>query len=250
MRYIFMILLYFLFTYGAHTQDSIVGDLSEDKISINATFHGSKIFIFGAIKRDRYVKPVPSDIIIEIIGPKQQIELRKKKKIFGIWVNGQSIEVSPIPSFYTIFQTRPLKEILSESEKKRLNVGIETIARADSNKSVQLKNIQAIIRIKNVNGSYILKQQPIILNHDTLFSTEITLPSNLLEGDYQTRIHLVQDKIIKDSNESKIQVRKIGLERWLYHFAHQKPFFYGVFSIFLALLSGWVASELFRLGRR
>ena len=64
--------------------DTVVGGLSSKNISINTTFTGSKILIFGSIKRNNAEKIIPSQIIIEVLGPKTNITIRKKKKIFGI----------------------------------------------------------------------------------------------------------------------------------------------------------------------
>ena len=84
------------------------------------------------------------------------------------------------------------------------------------------------------------------LNKETLFSASLSLPANLIEGDYRAILHLVQDKRVVNSSVQKITVNKIGLEKWLYEFAHQKPFFYGIFAITLALILGWGGSAIFR----
>jgi len=43
-----------------------------------------------------------------------------------------------------------------------------------------------------------------------------------------------------------LDVAKVGIERRLYDFAHLAPWLYGVVCVLLALLSGWLASVLFR----
>ena len=43
-----------------------------------------------------------------------------------------------------------------------------------------------------------------------------------------------------------IDVRKEGVERWLYNLAMQQPLAYGVISLIMAMVAGWGASELFR----
>ena len=106
--------------------------------------------------------------------------------------------------------------------------------------------INAKIRIRSEEGSYIFDNDPITLKDETLFSTKVSLPSNLIEGDYKIKIYLVQDKKLINLSTDIIEVRKVGLERWLHKIAHEQSLFYGMFSIFLALFFGWGASTLFR----
>jgi hypothetical protein len=54
---------------------------------------------------------------------------------------------------------------------------------------------------------------------------------------------------VVDVYETTIAVRKVGLERWIYNLAHQKPLIYGILSLTIAILAGWLASAVFRLLR-
>ena len=96
------------------------------------------------------------------------------------------------------------------------------------------------------SGYYNFNNHPVKLKESILFSTSIALPANLTEGDYKTKIHLIQKGEVTNTSIDTIRVRKVGLERWLYKTAHNSPLFYGIFSVLLALLSGWGASAIFR----
>ena len=82
---------------------------------------------------------------------------------------------------------------------------------------------------------------------ETLFETRIRLPANLVEGDYRARIFLLRDKTVVDVFESSIEVRKVGLERWIYTMAQEQGALYGLLSILVALSAGWLASAAFRV---
>ena len=47
-----ILILIFVLNTEVNAKDNVVGDLSQKSVSINATFEGSSILIFGAIKRD------------------------------------------------------------------------------------------------------------------------------------------------------------------------------------------------------
>jgi uncharacterized protein (TIGR02186 family) len=48
------------------------------------------------------------------------------------------------------------------------------------------------------------------------------------------------------SRDLPLRVVKTGLEQTITDAAHQQPLAYGLFSVFVALITGWGASILFR----
>ena len=87
------------------------------------------------------------------------------------------------------------------------------------------------------------------LSEETLFRTSIKLPSNLTEGEYTTRIYLTRDGQVVDEYETTIDVSKVGLERWLFKLSREKPLYYGLLSLFIAIVAGWGASAFFNYFR-
>ena len=244
----FLNLLFFLITSISIVQaeDSVIGGLSTQNVSINTTFTGSDILIFGTIKRSNSEKIMPSDIIIEVFGPETQITVRKKKRKFGIWVNSDPIKINNSPSFYSIVSTNKLDDILKKSKQSNLKIGRSQFFDSKNSDPNYIEAINAQLRIKNNEGYYNFNNSPIKLKETSLFSASIALPANLTEGDYKTKIHLVQEGKVTDTSVDTIQVRKVGLEKWVYKTAHNSPLFYGIFSVLLALFSGWGASIIFR----
>ena len=244
----FLSLLFFLIASTTTTQanDSIIGQLSVRNVSINTTFTGSDILVFGTIKRINNEKYIPSDIIIEILGPETSITVRRKKKKFGIWVNSNPIKINNSPSFYSVLSTNKLNDILSINEQINSKIGKNQFFDSQNSNPNYIDAINAQLRIKNKDGSYNFNNSTVQLKENSLFSASVALPANLTEGDYKTKIHLIQSGQVINTSVDIIQVRKIGLEKWLYKTAHNSPFFYSIFSILLALFSGWGASALFR----
>ncbi len=228
-------------------QETIVTDLSRDQVSITADFQGSEIFIFGAVKRDAPVLEGagPLDVIIEVSGPPAELTVRRKDKRFGIWVNADSVTVDRAPSFYTIAATSPMGDILSDRERQSRNLGLDFAVQGEAEDFRA-----AVIRIKQAEGNYATEETPVNLTEDTLFTTEVALPANLIEGDYTATIYLVRNQQIISASSQVIEVRKAGLEKWLYDMAQDQALWYGLMSLAVALLAGWGASELFRLLRR
>jgi len=232
------------------TAEVVVAGLSQNRVSITANFDGSEILIFGAVKRDA---PAPGsgplEVIITVAGPSESVKVRRKAKRFGIWVNNDWVDVDSAPSFYAISTTKPLDQILNETEDLRYKVSIPRAIRSvGAPESVQDPAVfsEALIRIRTKKDLYQMNPNTVQLEEDTLFRTSIALPANLTEGDYTARIFLTRNGQVVDVNESAIDVRKVGLERFLFNLAHERPLIYAIMSLTIAILAGWAASAVFR----
>ncbi|NOX74065.1 MAG: hypothetical protein GXP03_10745 [Alphaproteobacteria bacterium] len=246
----FLIPLLFLASF-ATAQESVVAGMSQNRISISANFDGSEILIFGAIKRETPIPDyAPLEIIIAVSGPDEPTTVRRKERIFGIWVNKDTVEFEASPSFYAVASTNPLNEILSVADDARfsIRIGSRIPLTVEEDNQLNLPEFRdSIIRIRENQGLYSERESIVTLNDETLFDTTIQLPSNLVEGDYKTRIFLTRNRQVIDDFETTIMVRKVGLERWIFNLAHERPLIYGLLSLTIAIMAGWLASAVFRL---
>jgi len=230
--------------------EEVVMGLSQSSISITTNFEGSDILIFGAIKRETSIPEGDLDVIVTIAGPSRPLTVWRKEKRMGIWINTEAVAIDRAPSFYAVAATGPLDKVLSQTEDLRHRISVplairavgapETIADAQSFSD-------ALIRIRTQDALYSALENDVDVQEQTLFRTSIRLPANLTEGDYRTRIFLLRDKQFVTQYETVIDVRKVGLERFLYSLAHGQPVVYGLLSLVLAVLGGWAASAFFRV---
>ncbi|MGE4610216.1 MAG: TIGR02186 family protein [Paracoccaceae bacterium] len=245
MRIIFLIIGLFAATI-TNAQETIVSELSQDGVSITATFDGSEIFLFGAIKRDAPLNSSAGklDVIIEVSGPPTNTLVRQKERKIIIWVNAESVEMERAPSYYSIAATGPLEELVSESERSLRNLGLDYAVRVANPEDEEFR--EAVIRLHQKNGTYATEVTPVTLTEETLFTTKLAMPVNVVEGEYTVKTMLVRDRQVISTSISTITVRKAGVEKWVYDLAHEQAFIYGLLSLAVALLAGWTASEVFR----
>lgn len=250
-----MLRFIFLFLFAAaiplNAGEEIIADLSQNRVGISATFDGSQILVFGAVSRD---SPAPGSsplqVVISVSGPHHPVTVRRKDKRAGIiWVNSASALIDDAPSFYSVATTVPLAEALSDNEDAKYKV---SIPRAISSVGTQIATeghaaefIDAVIRIRTNNGLYQMHEGAVELMSETLFRTEIDLPSNLTAGEYTARILITRDQQVVDVFETKLDIQKVGIERWLYNLAHDNAVYYGLMSLFIAITAGWMASAVF-----
>ena len=233
--------------------EEVVAGLSRDRISITTNFDGSEVLIFGAVKREAPIpEGGPLEVVITLAGPSEPVTVRRKSRRYGIWINTSSVEIDAAPSFYAVATSGPLREVLTNTEDLRHRISIPRAIRsvgAPANVENSIAFTEALMRIREAGELYQLKENSIDVRDQTLFQTAIRLPANLVEGDYKTRIFLTREAEIVSSYETVINVEKVGLERWLFTLAHERPLVYGLLSITIAIFAGWGASALFRLVR-
>lgn len=238
---------------GAPEPERIVTGLSQDAVSITTSFTGSEILIFGAIRRDAPPQAGPVGIIVTVEGPSQQVTVRRKERLAGIWINTQSLRIAAAPDFYAVATSGPLPALLDPAEDTRFRISPALAIRALSAEA-EVENVtpftQALLDLRTASGRYRVDEGAVHIVDDTLFRADVRMPSNLVEGDYRARIFLVRDGAVIDYDQAPIRVRKVGLERWLYRLAIEQPFWYGLMSLAIAMAAGWLASAAFRAIRR
>lgn len=231
--------------------EEVVAGLSQNQISISTNFEGSEILIFGAVKReDRIQTEPPLQVLITVEGPSLPVDVRRKEKRLGIWVNTDSVEVDRAPSFYAVATSGPWAEVITDVEDLRHKV---SILRAIRSVGARIQGSEdftdALIRIRAKNGLYQTNIGAVELTEETLFNTSVQLPANLTEGDYKTRFLLTRGGRVIDLHETVISVQKVGLEQFLYRLAHDQPLLYGLMALAIAVAAGWGASAAFRFIR-
>ena len=227
----------------------VIASLTQNRVSITANFDGSEITIFGAVKRDAPEGDEALGLVIAVSGPNKPVLVRRKEKQVGIWINADAVEVDAAPSFYAVSTSGPLREVLSDIDDLRHRI---TIPRAIRSVGAPMgiadpeSFTEALIRIRSKNDLYQHNEGAVVLEDATLFQTAVALPANLTEGDYKARIFLTNAGRVISQFDTTIDVRKVGLERFLFNLAHQRPFAYGLLSLFIAIAAGWAASAFFR----
>ena len=229
--------------------DRVVAALSQNRVAITAGFEGLELLVFGAIARSDPFNGEEIGVVVTVVGPSRPVVVRRRSRVAGMWINTDSLTIAQAPSFYAVASTGPLQDILSMDSDltHRISTRLAIFeARADAGVANPGAFTEALIRIRADEDLYQSLEGSVSLDRDTLFSTTISLPKNLVEGLYVTRVFLVRDGRVIDAFETDIDVQKAVLERWLYNMAHNQPVLYGLLALGLALFFGWGASAAFR----
>ena len=221
----------------------IVADIDQTDVSINSTFAGSRILVFGAIRDGTEA----TEVIITVAGPRRAATVRRASRVGPIWANTASATIAYAPVFYAVAGSAPLPEIATLADDLRFRISPVRAIQADGDKA---DFVEALIRIRAREGSYMELGDAVTVRDGALFRTTIPLPSNLSEGDYRVRIFLSEGGEVIAWNETSLAVRKVGLEQLLWNAAQDQPYLYAAASLAVAVLAGWLASAVFAGWRR
>jgi len=242
---------------GAPAQaEELITSLSEHLVSINSSFTGSEILVFGAlgeISEDPSLSPFETyDIAIVVRGPPAAVITRNKQRTAGVWVNRRSVQFGDVPGFYAVATTGPLREIAGEMVLLRHQIGTEflrfPLERAPgSDDPVTADDYRrAILRSRAAGNLFRDEIDKVSFLSERLFRWTVKLPANVPTGNYKVEVYLLRGGQVASAQTSPLFVQKIGIERGIFHFAYAYPLVYGLAAVLMALAAGWAANAALR----
>jgi uncharacterized protein (TIGR02186 family) len=230
-----------LFIASADTQAALVADLSNKEIAITTGFAGTELLLFGATDG-------PGDVVVVVRGPKRREVVRRKERMAGVWVNGESVVFDDVPAYYRVASTRPLSAVAVERTLRDRRIGIAALEfRAigvDAQTDVKAFR-EALERNKRADRLY--DDSPTVrFVGERLFRTGVFFPASVPTGTYAIDVHQFRNGQHVATESSLLTVRKVGVGADIFDFAHERSALYGLIAILAAVVSGWLAGAMFR----
>lgn len=225
--------------------------LSTDRIAITADFTGADLTIFGALnnadplvaRQGRY------DIIVVLQGPAVPTVVRRKERLFGMWINRHSLAFESVPISYSLATSRAIQDISDEESFRRLSLGIDYIhlkPREDSDITLIGDFTEALRNRKQKSGLFNERIGGVQFLSQNLFRASLSLPPNVPVGTHRARAFLFKNGIFLRETSAPLSILKSGLEDTIFRTAHDHSFMYGIGAVLLAMLTGWLGQAVFR----
>lgn len=233
-------------------QERLEIGMNTNEIAITPDFSGADLAIFGTIvNADELLNSIGQyDIVVTLEGPKDATTVRRKERVFGIWMNRHSVTFKEAPASYTMSSTRKIEGQPGVPALEAPGVGIDHI---DLTPSDFLRGGEfleefrnALRRLKRESGLYVPDPGGVRFISSTLFQANLKLPANIPNGTHMVHAALFKSGKFVMEKTLPLRVVKTGLEQQITDAAHNQPVLYGMFSVLLALLTGWGASLIFR----
>jgi uncharacterized protein (TIGR02186 family) len=233
--------------------ERLVVSLSNHRVQITSSFAGENLVLFGAIEPEAGKAPRKAyDLVITITGPRTTFLTRRKERVVGVWVNADSREFVQVPSYLAVLSNRPLTEIASAEALRRLQVGLDNFLLTqrigpDIGDTVRDDPYRAaFLRLQSEHGLYREVTNAVTFLTPTVFRAGIPLPSDVPTGNYLIDAKLFADGAVIAHTTSALEVIKAGFEQYVAEAAVDNGLLYGLATTLMALLTGWIASVVFR----
>lgn len=220
----------------------LVADLSSEEIAITTGFSGAELLLFGALEGE-------GDIAIVVNGPRRRELVRRKERVAGIWVNGQTVAFDDVPAYYWVASTGPLDRIAPSATLDRLRIGMRRIplAAVGAQSAATVAEFRdALLRNKRKAALYGAGVGTVRIMGGRLFRTSVSFPATVPTGTYSVEVFVFRDGRVTGRFEKPLTVRRAGIEARIFDFAHESSALYGVIAILIALMAGWLAGVVFR----
>lgn len=221
---------------------ALMADLSSDLIAITTGFTGTDLVLFGASDGD-------GDIIVVVSGPPRDIVVRKKNRVAGMWINTQWLSFSGVPSYYAIFTSRPLADIVTPSMLELQHIGLDNL-RLDPVESRSPEEVAefrtAFFDARRRERLYAASIGKVRFLDKRLFRADIPFPADVPIGAYSVDVYLVRDHAVVAALQRSFQVQQIGIDAAVDEFADRDALLYGIIAVFAAGMAGWLATLPFR----
>lgn len=234
--------------------ERVEADVSTRTIAITSGYSGAEILVFGAIENSRQPSAESGfyDVAVVIEGAPEPLMVRKKGRIAGLWVNTSTFNFNAVPSYYAVASTRPLEEFADAALLEENALGLEAVrmsAAADSAVRVSSEDLvafkDAVRRLKQAADLFKRADYGVIFTGRSLFRATIALPATVPVGPLTARVFLFHEGQLLSKYQARVVLEREGIERWLYAFAFERPFLYGIVAVLLALITGLAASAVF-----
>ncbi|HEY2033184.1 MAG TPA: TIGR02186 family protein [Rhizomicrobium sp.] len=230
--------------------DDLVSGLSQDQIQITSNYTGSDLVVFGAIEQSTDTSDAGKrDVVVVVRGPAATMEIRRKNRIAGIWINNREITLSGMPAYYYVASTRALAKIAQPDMLDRYQIGLdhvkpESASTHSSSKAEQFR--QAVVRERVRAHLFAEASNGVEFLGYSLFRVHVPVPAGAPRGQYTAEVYLFKNGVVTSAQSTPLFVDQIGLERNLFNFAHNEPFAYGLATVLMAVLLGYLSSLIFR----
>jgi uncharacterized protein (TIGR02186 family) len=250
----FALVLSAAFTVSDAHAERLIVSVSNHRVTVTPNYAGEELVLFGSVEKDDKTPANRGnyDLVVTVSGPRADMVTRRKERKFGIWVNNDYRQFLKVPTYLALFSNRPFDAIAPPEVQRRQQLGLNNVLLtqrvgpdyADVVPDDAFRS--AFVRLRSQHGLYREAPSAVTFLTPTLFRTGIPLPGEVPIGTYDVDIKLFADGALITRTDTAFEIVKVGFEQFVATTARQNGFIYGLVTAFMALMTGWMASIVFR----
>lgn len=226
---------------------SIVSEVMDGVIEVDAGFRGARVTVYGAIQNSTMRRQRVGDVVVTLRGPDQPIDVKRKRPYFVFWAPAQRAQFASAPSYFAVASSRALSEITTPATIWAQNLDpapLAILAGPTPRDTDPGAFRSALVRLKRGEGLYV--NQPLSMPAPSLFRATFDLPANAPVGRYEASVYLFCGGLMLQAQRGAVAVERTGIERTVHSFAHERPILHGLAAVAMALLAGWLSALVYR----
>jgi uncharacterized protein (TIGR02186 family) len=239
---------------SAARAERLIVSVSNHRVTVTPNYSGEELVLFGSVEKDGQTHEDAGgyDLVVTVSGPRADMVTRRKERRFGIWINTDSRQFLGVPGYLALFANRPFEVIASPEIQRRQQLGLDNVLltqRVGSDYADVVPNDvfrRAFVRLQSQHGLYREDTTAVTFLTPTLFRTGIPLPAAVPIGTYDVDIKLFSKGLYVTKTETAFEIVKVGFEQFVAGTARQNGLVYGFVTTAMALMTGWMASIVFR----
>ena len=234
--------------------ERLIVSVSNHRVTVTPNYSGEELVLFGSVEKDASTPTGRGsyDLVVTVSGPRDDMVTRRKERKFGIWINTDYRQFLKVPGYLALFANRPFDEIAPPDVERRQQLGLNNVLltqRVGPDYADVVPNDpfrSAFVRLQRQRGLYREDTAAVTFLTPTLFRTGIPLPAEVPIGTYEVEIKLFSKGALVTRTETAFEIVKVGFEQFVATTARQNALAYGLVTAAMALLTGWLASIVFR----
>jgi uncharacterized protein (TIGR02186 family) len=227
--------------------ESLISTLSDDAVRITSNFTGERIVVFGAV---RGVPEEEQDYQVAVVaqGPPQDVTVRRKERLLGVWANRTSRAFEGVPSYYVMHLSDNFSPAIDRSQLDQYRLGLGSLPFVQDAAAEGTAELfaEALIDLKGAHALYEEREEAVEFLAPNVFRTTFFLPSDIPTGEYRVSVYLFRDDTFLAGQAQTLSIAKAGFSERIARAAIEFPLPYGLVCVALALFTGWLAGLIFR----
>jgi len=226
--------------------EELVSSLSADSIEITSNFAGEHIVVFAAV-RETTLSADDYEVAILVRGPEEELVVRRKDRIAGLWINAASHEFFKVPAYYVVNLSENFSLAASDKLLAQYKLGLENLNFVRSAYDSDAHAFaEAVIDIREEEGLFVENRDAISFLAPDVFRTTFDLPTLIPTGIYRVSVFLFRNEKLIAARTENLVVTKTGISATIARFAREQGLIYGVLTVLLGIFTGWMAGLIFR----
>ncbi len=235
---------------AAARAEDLVMSLGAEQIAIRSNFTGAALSVVGVVERDGGTTQRAGgyDAVVTVRGPRGAVNIWEKRRLGPLWLNLEQRKYIAIPAFISVLSNRPVDAIVQEGLRERHRIGVDALLPEQSQgRGADAPEFRAALeRLRRREGLFVSNDAAVRFITPSVLQARVEIPGRAPLGDYNVDIALFADGALLARREQTFRVTKAGIEQVFTLAARESGLAYGLMTVSLSLLMGWLASAIFR----